>query len=69
MNFTYTLQKPPDGKWVGTPNELFLMIEFIIPRKKHTPFENLFQGSLQPDGSWNGMVHELQKERADMGTQ
>ena len=25
------------------------------------------QGALQPDGSWNGMVHELEMEKADMG--
>ena len=24
-------------------------------------------GAIQPDGSWSGMVNELQKQRADMG--
>ena len=24
-------------------------------------------GAIQPDGSWSGMVNELQQERADMG--
>ena len=24
-------------------------------------------GAIQPDGSWSGMVNELQQQRADMG--
>ena len=24
-------------------------------------------GAIQPDGSWNGMIRELQFERADIG--
>ena len=39
MNFTYTIQPPPDNKW----------------------------GGLQPDGSWNGMIHQVINRKTDFG--